>query len=186
MPFPPPPGSFVVDFHGIDLIRARDCTIFIKGPAHNIAVDAAMIAGGWAGGQGVQWALASADEPTVTYSAGLFGGFLIWGSNESADQFTAVTGNQLAYGHAVMMAGRAIISTSSYEKYTYASRLAGPLVPLVYTAQQPLYFSLRGLWTNEDELTLSGSPLAPALLTGFVCQVPKPINEFYLGVHTRL
>lgn len=186
MPFPPPAGTFTIDFHGIDLIRGRDCIIFCKGPAHNIAVDQNLIAGGWPGGQGVQWTNVADDEPTVTYSAGLFGGFLIWGSNESADQFTAMTGNQLTYGHAVMMAGRAVISTSSYERYTYASRLAGPLVHLVYTAHQPLYFSLRGLWTNEDEMTLSGAPLAPAVHTGFVCQLPKAVNEFFLGVHTRL
>jgi hypothetical protein len=187
MPFPPPPGSFAIDFHGIDLIRGRDCIVLSKGPAHNIAVDEAMIAGGWVGGQGVQWVAANVDEPTVTYSGGLFGGFLIWGSNESADQYTAMTGNQPLYGHAVMMAGRSIISTSAYERYTYASRTGGgPLVPLVYHPQDALYFSLRGLWTNEDELSLSGSPLAPAVLTGFVCQLPKPVNQFYLGIHTRL
>ena len=155
MAFPPPPGTFQIDFHGIDLIRSRDCVIFSKGPAHNVAVDATLISGGWPGGQGAQWVASDADEPTVTYSAGLFGGFLIWGSNESADLFTAMTGSQLVYGHAVMMTGRAVISTSSYERYTYASRIAGPLVPLVYTAHQLLYFSLRGLWTNEDEMTLS-------------------------------
>ncbi len=187
MPFPPPPGTFEIDFHGIDLIRSRDCVIFGKGPAHNVAVDDNLIAGGWPGGQGAQWVASEADEPTVTYSSGLFGGFLIWGSDESADQYTAMTGNQLVYGHAVMMTGRAVISTSSYERYTYESRIGGgPLVPLIYTAQQTLYFSLRGLWTYEDELVLSGSPLQPARLTGVVCQVPKIINEFFLGLQTRL
>jgi hypothetical protein len=187
MAFPPPPGSFEIDFHGIDLIRGRDCVIFSKGPAHNVAVDQSLISGGWPGGQGAQWVAAATDEPTVTYSSGLFGGFLIWGSDESADQYTASTGNQLVYGHAVLMTGRAVISTSSYERYTYASRTGGgPLVPLVYQPHQLLYFSLRGLWTNEDEMTLSGSALAPAVHTGWVCQLPKPINEFFLGIQTRL
>jgi hypothetical protein len=187
MPFPPPPGTFEIDFHGIDLIRSRDCVIFSKGPAHNVAIDAALIAGGWPGGQGAQWVASDADEPTVTYSSGLYGGFLIWGSNESADQYTAMTGNQLAYGHAVMMTGRAVISTSSYETFTYASRTGGgPLEPLVYTCPQPLYFSLRGLWTLENEPLLSGSPLGPAVLAGWTCQLPKAINEFFLGIQTRL
>lgn len=187
MPFPPPPGSFTIDFHGIDLIRSRDCVVFCKGATHNVAVDANLIAGGWPGGQGVQWVSSTADEPTVTYSAGLFGGFLIWGSDESADQYTAMTGWQVTYGHAVMMSGRSVISTSSYEKFTYESRIGGgPLVPLVYQPHQVLYFSLRGLWTYEDEMTLSGAPLAPAYHVGWVCQLPKAINEFFLGIQTRL
>jgi hypothetical protein len=134
----------------------------------------------------VQWVASNADEPTVTYSAGLFGGFLIWGSDESADQYTASTGNQLVYGHAVMMTGRAVLSTSSYEKYTYASRIGGgPLVPLVYTTPQVLYLSLRGLWTIEDEMILTGALLAPAQHAGWVCQIPKASNDFFLGVQTR-
>ena len=186
MAFPPPVGSFQIDFKGIDLIRGRDCIVFCKGPAHNVAIDSTLINGGWPGGQGAQWVASLDDEPTVSYSSGGFGGFILWGSNESADQYTAMTGNQLEYGHVVMMTGRAVISTSSYERYTYASRLSGPLVPLTYQAHQPLYFSLRGLWTNEKELSLSGSPLAPNLVTGFVCQLPKPVNQYFLGIHTKL
>ena len=101
-----------------DIVRERDVIVFSKGESFTVMVDAGLSTNGWPGGQGVQWTIASDDEPTVTYSAGLFGGFLIWGSNESADQYTAMTGNQLAYGHAVMMAGRAVISTSSYERFT--------------------------------------------------------------------
>ncbi len=187
MPFPPPPGSFSIDFTGLDIIRSRDCVIFIKGDSHSVAVDPAMVAGGWPGGQGVQWTSSTLDEPVVTYSKGLYGGFLIWGSDESADQYVATTRNQLVYSNAVMMAGRAIISTSSYEKYTYASRTgAGPLVPIVYNPHDILYFSLRGLWTNEDELTLSADPLAPAFFTGFVAQIPKKTNQFFLGIQTSL
>jgi hypothetical protein len=187
MPFPPPPGSFQIDFRGLDIIRNRDCVIFIKGDAHPVAVDEAMIRGGWAGGQGVTWTDSPLDDFVVTYSNGLYGGFLIWGSDESADQYVATTKNQLVYSQAVMMAGRALISTSSYEKYTHASRTGGgPLVPIVYRPHDILYFSLRGLWTNEDELTLTGSPLAPAFFTGFVAQVPKANNQFFLGIQTSL
>lgn len=185
--FPPPPGTYKIDFGGIDLIRARDCVVFVKGETFMVAVDPAMIASGWPGGQGVQWTNASTDEFTVTYSGGRWGGFLIWGSLESADQYTAMTGQQLAYGYAVMVAGKGLISTNSYEQYTYASRTGGgPLVPLVYQPCQLLYFSLRGLWTLEDELTLSGSPLAPALSTGVVSQLPKNVNEFFLGIQHTL
>lgn len=185
--FPPPVGSYKIDFGGMDLIRSRDCVVFVKGETFEVSVDPAMIAGGWPGGQGVQWVNSATDNFTVTYSSGLFGGFLLWGSNESADQYTAMTGQQLTYGYGVMVAGKGLISTSSYEQYTYASRHGGgPLVPLVYTASTPLYFSLRGLWTLEDELTLSASPLAPAMQTGVVAQVPKNVNEFFLGIQTTL
>lgn len=187
MPFPPPPGTYKIDFGGIDLIRSRGCVVFVKGETFEVAVDPAMVASGWPGGQGVQWVNATSDAFTVTYSNGLFGGYLIWGSDESADQYTAMTGQQLTYGYGVMVAGRGLISTSSYERYTYASRMAGPpLVPLVYGASDLLFFSLRGLWTNEDELSLSGSPLAPALPAGVVAQVPKAVNEFFLGLQTTL
>lgn len=185
--FPPPPGSYKIDFGGIDLIRSRECVVFVKGETFEVALDPAMVAGGWPGGQGVQWVNNTTDEFTVTYSNGLFGGFLIWGSSESADQYTAMTNQQPVYGYAVMVAGRGLISTSSYEQYTYASRHAGPpFVPLVYGPSDLLYFSLRGLWTKEDELTLSGSPLAPAMPTGVVAQVPKAVNEFFLGIQTTL
>jgi len=187
MPFPPPIGSFQINFRGLDLVRGRDCVVFGKGDTHMVAIDSAMLAGGWAGGQGVQWVDSSTDDPTVTYSSGLYGGFMLWGSDESADQFSAYTRNQLVYHTGVMMAGNAVISTSSYEKYTYASRIGpGPLVPLVYAPKDPLYFSLRGLWTKEDELTLSGSPNAPAFFTGFVLQLPKPVNQFFLGIQASL
>ena len=187
MAFPPPSGSYKIDFGGLDLLRSRDCVVFVKGETFEVAVDPALVAGGWPGGQGVQWTSVASDAFTVTYSTGRFGGFLLWGSDESADQHTAMTGQQLTYGYAVMVAGRGLISTSSYERYTWASRThGGPLVPLVYGANDLLFFSLRGLWTNEDELSLSASPLAPAPSSGVVAQVPKAVNEFFLGLQTTL
>lgn len=187
MPFPPPPGSFEIDFRGLDIVRGRDCVLFSKGDTHVVTVDAAMVQGGWPGGQGVQWVDSTLADPVVSYSQGLYGGFLLWGSDESADQFVSSTRSQLVYPQSVvMMAGNAVISTSSYERYTYASRLGGPLVPLVYAPKDPLFFSLRGLWTKEDELTLSGNPNAPAFFTGFTIQVPSPVNQFYLGIQASL
>lgn len=183
MAFPPIIGAFEIDFGGMDMVRSRDCIVFVMGDTHMVVPDAAMLADGWAGGQGVKWVSSTTDEFTVSFSDGLFGGFLIWGSDESADKFTSMTTNQTVYDTAVMVAGNAMISTSTYEQFTYASRTGGPpLVPLVYAASDPLFFSLRGFWTKEDEMTLSAAPLAPAMSTGVVAQVPKPVNQYFLGV----
>ncbi len=176
-----------VNFKGLDLIRGRDCVVFIKGDTQTVAVSSALLAGGWVGGQGVQWSAGGVDQPTVTYSKGLYGGFMLWGSDETADRYTAMTGQFLKYGYAVMMAGRALISTTAYEQYTYASRTGGgPLVPLTYQPSDVLYLSLRGYWTTEDELTISGDPLAPAFFTGFVAQIPKVNNQMRLGIQTSM
>jgi hypothetical protein len=169
-----------------EIIRGRECIVFLKGDTQPVVVSQSMVDLGWPGGQGVQWSGSVADERIVTFSTGLFGGFLIWGSNEPGDDFTATTRNQTHYRFATLLTGSNIISTSTYERYTYASRQAGPLVPLVYSSQEPLYFSLRGLWTREDEMTLAGSPGAPALSTAVVVQVPKANNNSFLGVQTFL
>lgn len=170
-----------------EIIRARDLTLFVKGDSQTVAVSQAMVDLGWPGGQGVQWvASGGVDERVVTFSTGLYGGFLIWGSDEVGDRYTANTRQQPHYRYATMYSGGCLISTTSYERYTYASRIAGPLVPLVYQAQDILYLSKRGLWTKEDEMTLSGDPLAPAFYTGFVAQVPKLRNNFNLGIQTGM
>jgi len=189
MSFPPPVGSFEIDFRGLDIVRSRDCVIFGKGDSHIVTVDEAMLQGGWAGGQGVTWVDSPLQDVVVSYSTGLYGGFMLWGSDESADQFVSSTRSQLVHpSSAVMMAGNAIMSTSSYERYTYASRVAGgPYVPLVYTPKDPLFFSRRGLWTNEDEASMAPAlPFAPCFFTGFVIQRPAPINQFFLGIQTSL
>jgi hypothetical protein len=81
-----------------------------------------------------------------------------------------------------MLFGGSAMSTSSYEKYTYNSRMAPPLVPIVYHAQDKLYFSLRGLWTNEDEAALALLPYAPLESMGKCMQAPSALNNFFLGV----
>lgn len=170
-----------------EIFRSRDCVIFFKGDTQTVAVSQAMVDGGWPGGQGVQWVDSTADERVVTYSSGLYGGFLVWGSDETGDRFTAQTRSQPQYRYATMLSGGCLITTTSYEKYTYVSRTGGgPLVPLVYNIQDILYLSSRGLWTKEDELTLSGSPFAPAFFTGFVSQVPKALNGFFMGIQTSM
>ena len=170
-----------------EIFRGRDCLVLFAGDRQTVAVDAAMVQTGWPGGQGVQWVDVAADVRTVTYSTGLYGGFLIWGSDEIADRYTALTRNQLVYAEATMLSGGCLMLTTSYERYTWASRTGGgPLVSLVYGANDVLYLSLRGLWTREDELTLSGSALAPAFFTGFVAQVPKASNAGFLGIQTSM
>ena len=160
--------------------------MFFKGDTQTVVVSQSMVGQGWPGGQGVQWVGSTPDERVVTYSQGLYGGFLVWGSDEPGDDFAATTRSQLYYRYATMLSGGSLIATSSYERYTYASRVSGPLVPLVYAAQDILYFSKRGLWTKEDELTLSGDPRAPAFFSGFVAQTPKASNRNFLGIQTSI
>ena len=80
-----------------EIIRARDCILFFKGDAYPVTVSPDMVRGGWVGGTGVQWVDSLSDDRVVTYSSGLYGGIVIWGSDESADQFTAMTRNGIVY-----------------------------------------------------------------------------------------
>ncbi len=167
--------------------RTRDCVILYKGDAYPVTVNAAMALSGWVGGQGVQWVASGRDEFLVTYSDGFYAGFMLWGSDESSDQYTATTKNQPAYQFATAGAGGWIIMTSSYEKYTYASRQSGPLVPITYSASDRLVFSLRGFWTKEDEWTLSGDPRAPnTYYIGFVIQAPTAVTNQYLTIQVSI
>jgi hypothetical protein len=170
-----------------EILRSRDCIIFYKGDSTTVTVSSAMVASGWAGGQGVQWVGIVGDDRIVTYSQGLFGGFMFWGSNEQGDDYTAITRQQTVYRYATMFFGGCLIATSSYESYTYASRIGGgPLVPLVYQPNDQLYFSLRGLWTKQDEMTISGNSAAPAAGVGYVAQLPKSANRNYLGIQVSM
>ena len=171
----------------MELPRSRDCLILVKGDAYPVTVSEAMAVGGWQGGQGVQWIAPAKDEFVVTYSDGYYAGFMLFGSDESSDQFTAQTKNQPFYRFGTCGAGGWHISTRSYEKYTYASRQLGPLVPITYNASDRLVFSLRGFFSSEDEWFLSGDPRAPnAYFIGFVSQVPSAANEFYLGIQVSI
>jgi len=128
----------------------------------------------------------SVDEFQVDVSDGRLGGFMLWGSDEVGDDLTAMTRNQLTYRFGVMLSGAALFATTSYERYTLASRTSGPLIPLTYTINQSLYLSARGLWTNEDEATILALPHAPNDLAGVVAQVPKSLNDFYLSIQTTM
>lgn len=169
-----------------ELLRTRDTVIMTKGAAYAVKAAPALIQAGWPGGQGLAWV--DGNEFTVSFAdGGRSAGFALWGSNEDSDQCISMVGVQPAYGYIVMGSGSWIISTRSYEVYTYASRMAPPLVPINYLPGQKLFWSLRGLWTIEDEWTLSGDPRAPNEdPVGFVAQVPSFLTKNYITVQTTL
>jgi len=173
-----------------DFNPTRDVVVLFKGDSYSVAVDSAMQAGGWIGGQGVKWIDSPKDEFLTTYSDGLYGGFMLWGSNESSDQYVATEEQQPKYGYGTFCAGGWLIQTRAFERFTYASRTGGgPLVPITYVLGERLVFSLRGLWTKEDEWTLSGDPRAP---NGYYCasvvDVPQPNARgvYYITLQTSI
>jgi hypothetical protein len=174
-------------------IRSRDCIILVKGDAYPVTIDQTLATQGWKGGQAVQWVASSLDEFLVTQSNGYYAGFMLWGSSESSDQYTAMTENQPYYRFGTVGAGGWHILTTSFEKYTFQSRKSGgPLVPLVYHASDRLVFSIRGYWTKEiTEWVDSGIPdlVARGLneyYIGFVTQAPTALTNFYLGVQVSI
>lgn len=170
-------------------IRDRDCIVLFKGDTYPVTISDEMAAQGWRGGQGVQWVdPVNRDEFKVTYSDGLYAGFMLWGSDEDADRYTSMTLYQPTYKMATACCGGWLIMTTSYEKYTYASRTGGGvLVPLVYNEGDRLVFSVRGFFTKEDEWTLSGDPRAPnSYYIAFVAQVPTAQNNYYITVQTSI
>lgn len=169
-----------------EIFRTRDVVLFLKDDTMTVVVSQGMVDSGWPGGQGVMYVDSTVDEFQVDISDGRLGGFLLHGSDEEGDDFTAMTRNQLTYRFGVMLSGAALFATTSYERYTLASRTSGPLVSLTYTTQEPLFLSARGLWTNEDEATILALPHAPNDIAGFVAQVPKSLNDFYLSIQTTM
>lgn len=159
----------------IEIARIRDVAVLVK--ADCFTVHAAPSLTQWKGGLGVQWSLGGdKDIMEVEASKGLFGGFLLRGSDESADQFISLTGYQVTYGMVCVCVGNWVCWFQHVERYTYASRTnPGPLVPIVYQPNDLLYFSLRGLWTNEDEIALSGGSPNP-LTSGYVVCPPTSLD----------
>lgn len=172
----------------LELFRTRDCVIWVKGETLTVSVDQGLILNGWKGGSGVTFAPITTDQILVTRSDGLGGGFMLWGSDESSDQFTAMTKNQLYYGFGVIGMGAWLIGTPTFEQFTYASRHGpGPLIPITYNADDQLFFSLRGLWTNENEWTLSGDPRAPNdNVVGFVAEPPSGVDNNYMTIQVDI
>ena len=170
-----------------EILRTRDVIVFGKGDTFTVNVDNELAVNGWVGGQGCMYKASTEDELLVQRSDGLYAGFLLWGSDEVPDGFTAMTRNQPTYKFATVGAGGWLMATTTYEKYTYASRLGGPLVPLTYSASDRLVFSLRGYWTKEDEWTLSGDPRAPnEYYIGYVAQAPTPSRRDYMTIQVAI
>jgi hypothetical protein len=171
-----------------ELFRTRDVIVFFKGATLTVDVTNAASVAGWKGGQGFQWAPPTGDQLLATTSDGLYGGFALWGSDETADGYVATTLNQPTYRYVVLGAGGWLIATTSYERYTYASRIGpGPLVPITYAPSDRLVFSLRGYFTKEDEWTLSGDPRAPNnYFIAFVAQKPVPERNNYLTIQVSI
>lgn len=168
-------------------LRERDVVTLVKGNANVVLVDSTLASNGWAGGQGVTWVESVNDEFMVTSSDGTFGGFLLWGSNEDSDQHVSTVGGQTTYRFATMCAGSWIISTRTFERYTWASRQAGPLVALSYQVGERLRFSLRGFFTKEDEWALSGDPRGSnQLFVGSVAQGPSDLTRGYITIQTSI
>ena len=170
-----------------ELARTRDCIVLVKGDTQPVVVGSDLATTGWQGGQGVSWSLTVKDDFLVGPSDGNACGFMLWGSDESSDQYTSMTRNQPYYKFATLCFGGWQIQTRTFEQYTYASRQAGPLVPLTYLPSDRLRFSLRGYWTKEDEWTLSGDLRAPnSYYAGYVSQVPSLLSGYYLGVQVAI
>jgi len=172
----------------MEVFRTRDVIVFFKGVTITVDVTETDARQGWRGGQGFQWANTTQDRLMATKSDGYYGGFALWGSDEASDDFTAMTRNQPVYRFVVLGAGGWLISTANYERYTYASRTGGgPLEPITYNPSDRLVFSLSGLWTNEDEWTLSGDLRAPnQFYVGFVTQRPIPERNGHLGIQVSI
>lgn len=169
------------------IIRTRDVVVLRKDANVPVAVDSQLVQAGWPGGQGVTWVDHPHDFFKVGFSDGEFGGFLLWGSDEDSDQYISMTGNQPKYEFAVLCMGSWLFATTSYERYTLQSRTAGPLVENTWSVGQKLRFSLRGLWTPQDEWTISGDPRAPnEWFVGAVAQVPRADNNNYVTIQTAM
>jgi len=168
--------------------RTRDCVVLVKGDTLPVVVGETLALTGWKGGQGVSWENSTKDEFRIAPTDGNPCGFMIWGSDETSDQFTAQTRSQPYYRFATLCFGGWQLSTTTYERHTYASRVGGgPLVPLTYNPSDRLYFSLRGYWTKEDEWTLSSDPRAPnPWVIGYVSQIPSSLTGYYLGVQVAI
>lgn len=169
-----------------EIFRTRDCVVHSKGDAYSVKVVGELL-NGWRGCQGVMWS----DIPgefAVTRSDGLYGGFLLWGSDEPSDAYTSISLQQPAYGYAILCAGGWLISTPVYEAYTLSSRMGGgALVPNVYTARERLVFSNRGLWTREDEWSIVGDPRGPnSYYVASVVQAPSVKNNWNLVLQTSI
>lgn len=171
-----------------EIFRTRDLVVLTKGVTYTPAASPQMLQSGWPGGQGVLWMDSDTNQFQVDFGDGVRGaGFALWGSDEDSDQLTSITGYQVTSGHLVIGAGSWILMTRTFERYTYASRISPPLVPISYTEGEHLLWSLRGLFTNEDEWSITGDPRAPnGNFVGNVVKAPSTLTNNFMTVQTTL
>lgn len=171
-----------------EIFRTRDVVVFRQGVTSTIPADSVMRQAGWPGAQGLMWKDSTSDDFLVTFSDGERGaGFALWGSDEDSDEWTAMTGQQIGYGYVVIGSGSWIIATRIFEQYTYASRVSGPLVSISYSPGDKLLWSLRGLFTKEDEWTAAADPRAPnTYFVGHVVQPPSALTAGFITIQTTL
>jgi hypothetical protein len=161
----------------------RDVQVLFAGDKYTVSVSETMKRLGWSGGQGVMWADSDRDEFLVDFSTGMYGGFCLWGSNEVPDGLTSMTGSQALYGYTVLCAGNWVFSTTTYEKYTWASRSGGgPLVPIDYQEGQRLVFSSRGYWTPE---TGDGGG-SNTYYIGNIVKAPSAANKWRVTIQSSI
>lgn len=139
----------------------QDLIIMSRGTTITVRVTDRVAVGGWGGGQWFRWVKSERDDFLVDYSDGVFGGFALYGSNESNELFTSMQDHQPHYRYCTVGFGGWMLSLRNYELYTYSSRQSGPLELIDYQPNDPLFISLNGKLTVEDEWDLSGDSRAP-------------------------
>jgi len=174
----------------LELEHSRDVAVYVRGLTLTASVEASTVNSGWVGGLGFNWTVSSGLTPIVaSVSDGLVGGLALHGSDERDDRWLSSTQTQPGYRYCTLMLGSWIIGLNprSYQNYTYASRQAGPLQPLVYLPNDDLYIGLDGKVTKEDEWSLSLDPRAPNTRSiGSVCLGPSERNSRYLILQTGI
>ena len=172
--------------------------ILKKGTTFTVKLSSALAKRGWAGGTFVRQIIDLTSLDTcVDIADGRYCGFFVFGSNESGDQYTSMTQNNVTYGYAVMFWSGNIVYTKTYETMGYMGRNSlGPPTTLVYLPGQPLYVSQNGLITNENESDTglfpahdfpNGDPMTPLSFNSFgSCLVaPSALNNSYLMIQTN-
>ena len=177
---------------------ARDLVLMVKGDSFTVQIANGFDAEGWPGGQFVKYTTPVGGFPTVTKADGRYCGFMIFGSNEQADQFTSMTQQNVVYSYATLQFGGNVFYTRTYEEFGYLARNGlGPMVPLVYTPNQFLYISENGKITNENESDQAlfpphnfpdGTPVPDNSFIAFgLCFAPpQPATNFYIGCQSNI
>jgi len=175
------------DLAHMELSTASDCVALVKDGWLSVRATSGLLASGWVGGQGATWEGSTTDTLTVGSSDGGAVGFLLWGSDESVDQWAPMTRSQLASGSVVLCYGTWVVSTIAFERYTLESRMAGPLVENSYQPGKELLLSSRGYWTPQDEWSVLADPRAPnTQVLGVVVVPPSSLNGYRLTLQTNM